>query len=149
MFNDGIKYMCRLYWWFIIDINDRQQAPPSLPFASPWAKLNLNNRSGVATMLSRLKSTHAFNQKFSSGLKKLIWLSNLPILPPTMGLLSLHLGLEQLKDRTIKSSIMSQVLCSTIVLEFFISFQNKSQRFHCMTLYSLNICGIHGSSPRQ
>jgi hypothetical protein len=35
-----------------------------------------------------------------------------------MGLLSLHLGLEQLKDRIIKSSTMSQVLCSTIVPEF-------------------------------
>ena len=57
-------------------------------------------------MLSRLKSTHVFNQKLSSGL------------PSTMGLLSLHLGLEQLKDRMIKSSTMSQVLCSTSILEF-------------------------------
>ena len=56
-----------------------------------------------------------------------------------MGLLSFHLGLEQLKDRTIKLSTMSQVLCSTIVLEFFISFQNKTQRFHCMTLTVLSI----------
>ena len=63
-----------------------------------------------------------------------------------MGLLSLHLGLEKLKDRTIKSSTMSQVLCSTIVLEFFISFQNKIQRFHCMTLSCPSICGIFGSS---
>ena len=29
---------------------------------------------------------------------------------------------------------MSQVLYSTIVLEFFISFQNKNQRFHCVTI---------------
>ena len=56
-----------------------------------------------------------------------------------MRLLSLHLGLEQLKDRTIKSSTMSQVLCSTIILEFFTTFQNKTQRFHCMTLSSLLI----------
>ena len=41
-----------------------------------------------------------------------------------MGLLSLHLGLEQLKDRTIKSSTMSQVLCSTIILEFLQVSQN-------------------------
>jgi hypothetical protein len=34
---------------------------------------------------------------------------------------------------------MSQVLCLIIVLEFFISFQNKTQRFHCMTLSSLSI----------
>jgi hypothetical protein len=56
-----------------------------------------------------------------------------------MGLLSLYLGLEQLKDRTIKSSTMSQVLCSTIALEFLYIFQNKTQRFHCMTLSSFSI----------
>jgi hypothetical protein len=56
-----------------------------------------------------------------------------------MGLLSLHLDLEQLKDRMINSSTISQVLCSTIVLEFFISFNNKTQRFYCMTLSSLSI----------
>ena len=54
-----------------------------------------------------------------------------------MGLLSLHFGLEQLKDKTIKSSTMSQVLCSTIILEFF--FQNKTQSFHCMTLSNHSI----------
>jgi hypothetical protein len=56
-----------------------------------------------------------------------------------MRLLSLHLGLEQLKDRTIKSSTIFQVLYSTIVPEFFISFQNKTQRSHCMTLSSLSV----------
>jgi predicted transcriptional regulator len=61
------------------------------------------------------------------------------MLPSTMGLLSLYLGLEKLKDRTIKSSTMSQVLCSTIIPEFFVSFQNKTQSFHCMTLLSLSI----------
>jgi hypothetical protein len=51
-------------------VNHRQQAPPSLTFASPLAKLNsAKNGSGVATMFSRLKSTPAFNQKFSSGLE--------------------------------------------------------------------------------
>jgi hypothetical protein len=58
-------------------------------------------------------------------LDELMWPSNLPILPSTMGLLSLHLDLKQLKDKMIKSSTMSQVLCSTIVPGFFISFQNK------------------------
>ena len=41
------------------------------------------------------------------------------------GACSLHLDLEQLKDRTIKSSTMSQVLCSTIILEFLQIFQIK------------------------
>ena len=40
MFGDGIKYKCRLCWRFIIGVSDHQQAPPSLTFASPWAKLN-------------------------------------------------------------------------------------------------------------
>jgi len=50
-------------------VNYHQQAPPSLTFASPLAKLNLANGSGVAMMLSLLKSTHAFKQEFSSGLE--------------------------------------------------------------------------------
>jgi hypothetical protein len=49
---------------------------------------------------------------------KLLRLPNLPILPSTMELLSHHLGLGQLKDRMIKSSTMSQALCSTIIPEF-------------------------------
>ena len=66
MFSDGIKYKYKLCGWFIINVNDRQQVSLSLTFASPRAKLNLNNGSGVTTMLSRLKSTHVFNQKISS-----------------------------------------------------------------------------------
>jgi hypothetical protein len=34
---------------------------------------------------------------------------------------------------------MSQVLCSTIALEFLYIFKNKTQRFHCMTLSSFSI----------
>jgi hypothetical protein len=49
------------------------------------------------------------------------------------------LGLEQLKDKTIKSSTMAQALCLTIILEFFLSFQNKNQSFYYMTLSDLLI----------
>ena len=42
-----------------------------------------------------------------------------------MGLLNLLLGLEQLKDRTIKSSTMSLVLCLTIIPEFLLIFKIK------------------------
>jgi hypothetical protein len=55
-----------------------------------------------------------------------------------MGLLSFHLDLEQLKDRTIKSSTMSQAPSFNHYSRVFISFQNKTQRFHCMTLSSLS-----------
>jgi hypothetical protein len=46
-----------------------------------------------------------------------------------MGLLSLHLGLEQLKDRMIKSSTISQVLCLTIIPEFLWVFKIKLGAF--------------------
>jgi hypothetical protein len=69
-------------------------------------------------MLSLLKSTHAFKQKFFSRLDKTALTSNSSILPLTMELFNFHLGLKQLKDRTMKSSTMSQALCSTIILKF-------------------------------
>ena len=46
-------------------VNYRQQITPSLTFASPLAKLNFINGSGVASMLSLLKNTHAFKLEFS------------------------------------------------------------------------------------
>ena len=35
MFGDGMKYIYRIYRWFMIDVNDRQQALPHLTFAHP------------------------------------------------------------------------------------------------------------------
>ena len=32
MFDDGIKYKCRLCWQFIIDVSDHQQCPYPLPY---------------------------------------------------------------------------------------------------------------------
>ena len=129
----------KLSRWFMMSNNYHQQTLPSLTFASPFAKLNSVNGLGVTSMLSLLKSTHAFKQKFSSGLEQTVLTFKLTHITFNHGACSLHLGLEQLKDRTIKSSTISQVLCSTIVLEFFISFQNKTQRFYCMTLSSISI----------
>jgi hypothetical protein len=88
-------------------------------------------------MLSHLKSTHAFKQKFSSGLG--LTILPLTILPLTMELLSLHLGLEQLKSRTIKSSTMSQALHSTIIPEFCKIFKIKLRVSCCMTPSNLLI----------
>ena len=52
-------------------VNYHQQTPPSLIFASPLAKLNLVNGSGVALMLLLLKSKLIIftPQEFSSGLE--------------------------------------------------------------------------------
>jgi hypothetical protein len=53
-------------------------------------------------IFSLLKSTHAFNQEFSSGLEKTNLTFKLTHMTFNHGACSLHLGLEQLKDRTIK-----------------------------------------------
>jgi hypothetical protein len=53
-------------------------------------------------MLSRLKSIYVFKQEFSSVLEQIILTSNLPI-TFNYGAFGLHLGLEKLKDRTVKS----------------------------------------------
>jgi hypothetical protein len=54
-------------------VNYRQQTLPSLTFASPLAKLNSVNGSGVLGFLKAslqlLKSTHVFKQEFSFGLE--------------------------------------------------------------------------------
>jgi hypothetical protein len=52
------------------------------------SKDKLSDESGVATMLSRLKSTHAFKQELSFGLEQTILISNPLILPFTMGLVA-------------------------------------------------------------
>jgi len=46
-------------------VDYRQQTNQSLIFASPLAKLNIVNGSGVVLMLSLLKSTHALEQELS------------------------------------------------------------------------------------
>jgi hypothetical protein len=100
-------------------------------------------------MLSCLKSTHAFKQEFYFRLELTILTFKLTHITFDYGTCSLHLGLGQLKDRMVKSSTMSRDLCSTIILEFFSKFfQNKTQKFLCMTLSSLSICSIYGSSLR-
>ena len=73
-------------------------------------------------MFSRLKSTHAFKQELSSELDQTDITFKLTHITFNHGACSLHLGLEQLKNKMIKSSTMSQVLCSTIILEFFANF---------------------------
>ena len=76
-------------------------------------------------MFSRLKSTKVFNQEFSSGLEQTDLTFKLTHICFNHGACSLHLDLEKLKDRTIKSSTMSQCLCSIIILEFLQVFKIK------------------------
>jgi hypothetical protein len=74
-------------------------------------------------MLSLFKSTHTFKQEFSSELEQTDLSFKLTHITFNHGACSLYLGLEQLKDRTIKLSTMSQVFCSTIILEFLQVFK--------------------------
>ena len=80
-------------------------------------------------MFSLLKSTHAFNKKLSSGLEQTNLTFKLIHITFNHGAYSLYLSLDQLKDRTIKSSTMSQVFCSTIILEFLQVFKIKLRDF--------------------
>jgi hypothetical protein len=84
---------------------------PKLNLCSSLSIAKLSNGSGVAAMFSLLKITHAFKQEFSFRLKSTDLTFKLTHITFNYGLLSFHLDLEQLKDRTIKSSTMSQVLC--------------------------------------
>ena len=76
-------------------------------------------------MFSLLKSTHAFKQEFSFGLEQTNLTFKLTHITFNHGACSLYLGLEQLKDRMIKASTISQVLCSTIIPEFLQVFFQK------------------------
>jgi hypothetical protein len=79
---------------------------PKLTLCSFLSKDKLSDGLGVATMLSRLKSTHVFKQELSSGLEWTIVTFKLTHITFHHGSCTRHLGLEQLKDRTVKSSTM-------------------------------------------
>jgi hypothetical protein len=128
-----------LCWWLKNDTYLLSTNSPKLTLCSSLSKDKLSDGLGVATMLSRLKSTHAFKQELSSGFEWTILTFKLTHITFHHGACRCLLGLEQLKDRTIKSSAMFQALWSTIISEFFLyDFQNKTQIFLCMTLSSLS-----------
>ena len=71
----------------IYRITSINKLPQAYPLLVP-SKVKLSDGSGVATMLSHLKSTHAFKQEFSSKLEWTILTLNIIILPSTMGLIA-------------------------------------------------------------
>jgi hypothetical protein len=73
-----------------------------------------------------LSSTHALKQEFPPDQTMYALTFKLTHFTCNMGLHSFCLSVEQSKDRTIKLSTMSQILCYTTILEFFIRFQNKT-----------------------
>ena len=101
---------------------------PKLTSCSSLSKDWLSDGSGVATMLSRLKSTHAFKQELSSGLEWTILTQDLLILPLTMGLIAISwvLVVERQNDE-VKHYVSHSLInyCSGV----FARFLNKTQRF--------------------
>jgi len=119
---------------------------PKLTFCSSQSKDRLTDASAGATMLSRLTSTQAtrtlrmIRVNYSN--------SRLTRITFHHGTYSYYLGLEQLKDRRIKSSSMLLTLWSTIIPEFLQDFQMELKDSLYDPFQSL-ICGIFVSSPRQ
>jgi hypothetical protein len=135
-----------LCWWLKNDTYLPSINSPKLTLCSSLSKDKLSDRLGVATMLSRLKSTHAFKQKLSSGLERTILTLNLPILPFTMGLVDVTWVLSSWKTERL-----SQALCLKLfdqpLFWSFAGFSNKTQRFLCMTLSRLSFMVF--LDPRQ
>ena len=137
MFGDGIKYICRICWQFIIDIKNRQQVSPSIPFASPWAKLN---SAMDQELLQYFHASKVHRHSIKILLQIRINWSNFQTYPYYLqpwGFLTFTWVLSNWK---IERS--SQALC----LKFFVS--PLFQSFHCMTLSSLSIYVVFGD-PHQ
>ena len=130
--------LCMLYWRFIMVVNYHQQTPSSLTFASPLAKLNLVNGSGVVSMLSLLKSTHAFNQEFSFVLKWTDLTFKLTHITLNHGAFEPSLGYWAIKRQNdqVKHYVLSSLL--NYYSRVFIGFENKTHSFLWMTLSSLS-----------
>ena len=112
---------------------------PKLNLCSSLSIAKLSNGSGVASMFSLLKSTYVFKQKFSSGLEwtdltfKLTHITfNHGASQPSLGSWAIERQNDQVKHY-VSSSLFYH--CSGV----FINFQNKTQRFYCMTLSSFSI----------
>jgi hypothetical protein len=98
--------------------------PPRLPFARPWAKID-------SVMDQELLQCFTPQKYTCVQTRYLFWIrmnySNYRLTHITFyhGAYGHHLGLEQLKNRMVKSSAMFQALRSTIILEFLQDFQIK------------------------
>jgi hypothetical protein len=85
-----------------------------------------------------LKSTHALNQEFSFGLKFINLTFELTHITFNHGAFELSLGSWAIErqNNQVKHYVSSSLL--NHYSRVFINFQNKTQRFHCMTLSSLS-----------
>jgi hypothetical protein len=132
----AVKSFFMFRWWLKLTLIYRQKLLQAY-LLLVLEQNKLSDGSGVVTIHSRLRSTHVFKQELSSGLEWTIVTFKLTHITFYHGACSRHLGLAQLKDRTVKSSAIFLALWSTIIPEFC-RFSNKTQRFLCMTLSSLS-----------
>jgi hypothetical protein len=135
-------------WQLKIGVIYYQQAPPILPFCLSLSKDKFSDGSAVATMLSRLKSTHAFKQVLSSGLEWTILTQNLLILPFTMGLVAVTWVLSSWKIERLSQALCFSLFDQLLFQSFLQDFQIKLRDSLYDPFKSL-ICGISRSSPRH
>ena len=100
---------------------------PKLTFVSSLRKDNLIDGSKVATIISCLTSTHAFEQGLSFGLEWTILTQDLPILPFTMGLIAITYVLSSWKKEQLNQALCYSLFDQLLFQSF--GFSNKTQRF--------------------
>ena len=135
-------HLFKLSWQFMMDGNYSQQTPPSLTFAHPWAMPNLAMDKKVR-IFENIETTP---QKYTC------------IQTRTLLQIKIHRSDFQTYPYYLqpwdflaftwilsnwKTERSGQALCLGFFVQplfrSFISFQNKTQRFHCMALSSLSI----------
>jgi hypothetical protein len=111
---------------------------PKLNLCSSLSKANLNNGSGVAIIFSLVKSTYTFNQEFSFGLKSTDLTFKLTHITFNYGAFELSLGSWAIERQNNQVEHYVSSYLFNHYFRVFISFQNKTQRFHYITLSSLS-----------
>jgi hypothetical protein len=128
------------YWWLNMVVNYCQQAPPSLTFASPLAKLN-SAKSWNMSGLNAFTSQKYICIQTKILLRIRINRSNFQTYPYYLQPWDFLAFTWVLSNWRTEQS--SQVLCLKLfahpLFRSFASFQNKAQSFYCMTLSSLSI----------
>ena len=124
------SHLCKVYWWFAININYHQQTPPHLGFYSSPIKgwITQDITLGQVINIKPFPVMHALQDS-----KCLPW------------------NFGRLKNGTTwnrSSSSFSQVIWRNI-LRFLKTKHSLPSPFVVLLNHSICICGIFGSSPRH
>ena len=123
------SHLCKLYWWFMMNVNYHQQAPPHLGFYSSSIKgwITQDITLGQVINIKLFLVMHALRIQ--------------SVYHETLG----DWRMEQLEINHHLPSVKS-------IGEAFYNFWKQKHSLpspFCGTLKSLCICGIFGSSPRH